>query len=88
MTRICLDCSKRYQPGDPYRCRPCYLNHQKARNDARPQYAGAWRRISRTARQRQPWCSVCGTPYRLTLDHEHGQVECVPCNSSHRRDPA
>lgn len=84
--RICVDCSARHRVDGP-RCRPCYLAHQRARNAARPQYAGTWRATSKAARKAQPWCSVCGTPYRLSLDHEHAQVECQPCNSSHRRNP-
>jgi 5-methylcytosine-specific restriction protein A len=32
-------------------------------------YNAAWFRLSRRARQLQPWCSVCGTKDDLTGDH-------------------
>lgn len=84
--RPCLDCGARTRnPGS--RCRRCELDHQRARNAARPQYAGSWYATSRRARIAQPWCSICGTNADLTLDHEHGQVECRECNSRHRRNP-
>jgi 5-methylcytosine-specific restriction protein A len=84
--RPCLDCGAltRNPAG---RCRPHELAHQKARNEKRRHlYGGTWQARSRAARKTQPWCSLCGTPYDLTLDHEHGQVECRACNASHRRD--
>lgn len=87
MTQICLDCGARHHTGNP-RCRPCYLAHQRARNQARQAlYGGTWRTTSRRARAAQPWCSICGSRANLTLDHEHRQVECQSCNSSHRRNP-
>jgi len=86
MTKLCLDCTARHRQPGP-RCQPCEQAHQKARNAARTQYAGTWRATSRRARKAQPWCSLCGTTADLTLDHEHGQVECRSCNSSHRRNP-
>jgi len=68
------------------RCPSCERLWQKARNARRTQYHGSWRATSRAARKAQPWCSICGTVYDLTLDHEHGQVECRVCNSRHRRN--
>lgn len=68
------------------RCRPCELEHQRRRNRARVQYQGSWKRASQRARRAQPFCSVCGTPYDLTLDHETGTVQCRRHNSAHRRD--
>jgi hypothetical protein len=85
--KVCLACQERHRE-DGARCRSCEGKRQKARNAARPQYAGTWRATSRRARAAQPWCSICGTPYKLSLDHEHRQVECIRCNSRHRRDPA
>ena len=83
--RPCLGCGALTRnPGS--RCRPCEQAHQKLRNERRTQYAGTWRATSRRARKAQPWCSICGAQLDLTLDHEHGQVECRSCNSSHRRD--
>lgn len=83
--RTCIDCGARYRTGDS-RCRPCELARHRKRNASRTQYQGAWRKTSAAARRAQPWCSVCGTPNDLTLDHEHGVVECRSCNSSHRRN--
>jgi DNA-directed RNA polymerase subunit RPC12/RpoP len=85
--RICLDCIARHYETGP-RCRTCYLNHQKARNAARPQYTGTWRTTSRHARRAIRQCARCGQRTDLTLDHETGQVECRHCNSSHRRNPS
>lgn len=83
----CLDCGvPTRNPGG--RCRPHELEHQRRRNQKRTQYQGTWPATSRRARRAQPWCSICGTTQDLTLDHEHGQVECRSCNSSHRRNPA
>lgn len=65
-------------------------------------YDAAWRRLSRRARQRQPFCTDCGATSRLTTDHlpeaHHArasgrsvtlrmvEVVCAPCNA--RRGPA
>lgn len=82
----CIDCGARTRnPGG--RCRPCYLKHEKARNEARRAlYGGSWAKTSRAARRAQPCCVLCGSPFDLTLDHEHRQVECRSCNSSHRKN--
>lgn len=83
---ICADCGGRHRE-DGARCRPCSLAHQRARNATRAAYYDAThRRHSRQARRAQPWCSICGGKLNLTWDHEHGQVECRSCNSSHRRN--
>lgn len=83
--RLCLDCGIRFR-GDGPRCVEHERAHQRRRNQARVQYQGAWKRRSLAERRAQPWCSVCGTPFDLTLDHETGQVQCRTHNSSHRRD--
>lgn len=49
----------------------------------------AWQRLSRLARERQPWCSWCGATEDLTGDHlrwpaeslDDVQVLCRSCNS-------
>ena len=83
--RPCLTCGTLTRnPGS--RCRPCEQAHQRTRNQTRTQYTGTWQATSRRARKAQPWCSICGATSDLTLDHEHGQVECRSCNSSHRRN--
>lgn len=82
--RPCLDCGRIQAHGT--RCAGCYREQQRQRNHARADlYGPGWRMRSLRARQAQPWCSVCGSPYRLELDHEHGQVECRKCNLAHRR---
>lgn len=83
--RPCLDCGLLTRTTTS-RCGPCQRNRDRARNRARLQYQGSWKGASRRARRAQPWCSVCGTPYDLTLDHETGTVQCRRHNSAHRRD--
>lgn len=68
------------------RCRLCEQEFQRRRNKTRLLYQGSHKRHSIAQRKAQPWCSICGTTVDLCWDHEHGQVECRPCNSSHRRD--
>lgn len=96
MSRLCLDCGATHTRPDP-RCRRCYLDRQRARNATRAGfYDTAHRRLSEVARIVHPWCAICGatkaeldaTGEVLTWDHEHRQVECRSCNSSHRRNPA
>jgi hypothetical protein len=83
--RPCLDCGINTAGS---RCGPCERARQRRRNAARGDLYGAeHRRRSRAARAAQPWCSICGSRARLSWDHEHGQVECQSCNSSHRRNP-
>lgn len=84
--RICVTCGARYRT-DGSRCRPCELAHQRARNAARPQYAGTWPAYSRARRKAQPWCSICGAVGDTTVDHDTDLVMCVHCNSSRRRNP-
>lgn len=85
--RPCIeaDCGNLHRNAGP-RCGPHERAWQKQRNASRPQYAGNWKTTSKKAREEQPFCSVCGTPYQLTLDHETGTVQCKSCNSSHRRN--
>lgn len=85
--RPCLNCGTPTRNPNS-RCRPCEQQHQRDRNQRRTQYHGDWATISKQARLAQPYCSLCGTTKDLTLDHEHQQVECRTCNSSHRRNPA
>ena len=54
----------------------------------RTRYGAAWDRLSKQARADQPWCTRCGSPDDLTLDHvipgtsDGGlMVLCRPCNS-------
>lgn len=82
----CLVCGARTRHPSG-RCYRHYLEQQRARNQARKTlYGGSWAKRSREARRAQPACVLCGSPFDLTLDHEHAQVECRRCNSSHRRN--
>ena len=78
----CKDCINSIQARDP------------KRRERNKQYNYEWHKISRIARQIQPWCSRCGSQKDLTADHiislESGgsnilsnvQVLCRRCNSS------
>lgn len=88
--RICLDCPTLTRNPNG-RCRTCQQAHDRARNQRRTQYQGDWQRISREAREAEPWCHhpACPNPFTsdLTFDHQYARVECRSCNSSHRRNP-
>lgn len=87
--RPCLTCSRLTRAAQG-RCAPCEAERQHRRNQIRTQYQGAWRSTSKKARTQAiaegTGCALCGTLEDLCLDHEHGQVECRSCNSSHRRN--
>ncbi len=65
--------------------------HRRERNS---KYDYEWQRLSKLARELQPWCSRCGSQKDLTADHilslAHGgqnilsniMVLCRRCNSS------
>ena len=83
---LTAECNVRHRLAGAY-CTACNRQRQQARNETRkPLYGGKWRALSRQARKAQPWCSICGATTDLTLDHQHGRVECKSCNSSHRRN--
>lgn len=82
--RPCIECGLISRNGT--RCVGCYRAYHRRRNHARVSlYGGTHQATSKAARKAQPWCSVCGSGQRLSWDHEHGQVECMPCNLGHRR---
>ena len=78
----CKDCINTIQSRDPKRA------------ERNKQYNSEWHRLSRLARQIQPWCSRCGSKKDLTADHilslanggtnilENIMVLCRRCNSS------
>jgi len=78
----CPQCIQTIQSRDP------------ARAQRNKRYDYQWQKLSRYARQVQPWCSRCGTNKDLTADHilslaDGGQnvlsnimVLCRKCNSS------
>lgn len=94
--RPCLGCQilTRSSTG---RCGVCETKLQKDRNQARKAlYAGPYIAHRRKALAGATLCPRCGIDLirsrtarnGATWDHEHGQVECRSCNSSHRRNPA
>lgn len=98
MTRPCLVAGC---PAPAHRSGPRCQTHQRIydaeRNHRRTEYQGPWKRRSQQARALEPWCHCGGCPNcagrpcqgaRLTLDHEHAQVECMSCNAGHRRPPS
>jgi 5-methylcytosine-specific restriction endonuclease McrA len=53
------------------RCVPCARAWERTRRPPRSArgYDQVWQRISKAARAAQPWCSRCGSPFDLTVDH-------------------
>jgi len=76
-------------------CKQC-LNAIQSRDPKRKnrKYDYEWNKLSKLARQIQPWCSRCGSKKDLTADHilsianggqntlENIMVLCRKCNSS------
>ena len=78
-------------------CKSC-VNAIQSRDPKRAErnkrYNSEWQRLSRLARELQPWCSRCGSQKDLTADHilslsDGGQnimsnimILCRSCNSS------
>lgn len=56
------------EPSHTSRCDQHTYKYRKSSRQARG-YDEAWTRLSRRARQLQPWCSQCGTTEDLTADH-------------------
>ena len=84
--RLCLTCGA---PTTDTRCDACRRVRESARNARRPWYSTEWRRLSKAARQSQPWCTQCGATDDLTVDHVVPRsldgwvvVLCRSCNSS------
>lgn len=67
VVRPCIRCGEPTDRGS--RC-PA---HQRPRPHQPPPeqrgYDQAWRKLSRQARQLQPYCSTCGSNQRLSVDH-------------------
>src|SRR5699024_8126121 len=64
----CLSCG---EPSPNTRCGDCTLTHDDTRRGTARQrgYGTAWDKLSARARRIQPFCSDCGTPDDLTVDH-------------------
>lgn len=71
---VCPECGTPHNRDTPCpECGPPPRDHtldDRRRGGARQRgYTTAWDRLSRRARQLQPWCSDCGSPNNLTADH-------------------
>lgn len=65
--RLCVICG---EPSPESRCDEHQLPQRESKLSARARgYDSAWDRLSKRARQIQPWCSQCGTKDDLTTDH-------------------
>ncbi|CCE53694.1 putative uncharacterized protein [Corynebacterium casei UCMA 3821] len=71
----CIDCG---EVTDDTRCPSCSTKHETARQRGRTQvkksttargYTGAWKRLSKRARDAQGFCSDCGAKSDLQADH-------------------
>ena len=78
-------------------CKPPRDYATRTKTTAQRGYGARWQRLSKKARELQPFCTDCGSPYDLTADHteqawqryEAGKtirlqdidVVCVSCNS-------
>ncbi len=73
--RFCLTCSKGFVGTGSY-CEAHRKQREKDRNAARPWYNAEWQRISKAAREAEPWCHfvtpdglICAATADLTVDH-------------------
>lgn len=68
MIKPCIECG---EPSTSSRCPEHRRAHRtKVRGSARERgYSTSWDKLSRRARELQPWCSDCGTTENLTADH-------------------
>lgn len=65
--RPCINCG---QPTTATRCDDCHKpNAPKIINARQAGYDAQWDKLSRRARQLQPFCEDCGTTDDLTTDH-------------------
>lgn len=81
MKTICSDCGTAYEMdgvGTCDECRPQRDYAYEHKNHVARIYRGSrhergydneWARLSKRARDKQPWCSDCGRPDDLTTDH-------------------
>jgi 5-methylcytosine-specific restriction endonuclease McrA len=94
MPRECLACGASLGTGE--RCR-CSERRRIRSSPSRRGYDAAWARLSKRARELQPFCSWCGATEDLTCDHVRPvsrggktkrvtladvQVLCRACNSA------
>lgn len=67
LTKLCL-CGEDALPGGS-RCADCRPTRAPQASATARGYPAWWQRLSARARQLQPWCSTCGSPDNLTVDH-------------------
>lgn len=98
----CLDCG---EPCESTRCDYCRPAQERLHRQGRPDrksspesrgYDSRWKKLSKRARELQPWCTDCGTTDDLQSDHSTEawerkaaglslrladvEVVCGPCN--------
>lgn len=94
MMKPCLSCGI---PSPATRCAECSPSHETGRRNGRERQTNTakWQRFSRRLRKLSPFCELCGSPERLSVDHvipyderpdleytvENCRVLCIPCNS-------
>ncbi len=66
--RPCLECG---EPTGASRCPEHARERERASKGSAKErgYGYAWDKLSRRARQLQPWCLICGSPDDLQTDH-------------------
>lgn len=67
--RVCMGCGV---PTPSTRCPDCTseVNQRRGRGGASARgYGRRWERTAAGVKRRQPFCSVCGTTERLSVDH-------------------
>lgn len=87
----CLRCG---EPSDTSRCPDCRPKDERPRDRVTRANRSAWKNLSKRLRKLQPWCTACGSPGDLTVDHidpldaggdpydlDNLQVLCRSCNT-------
>lgn len=74
--RSCIECGELVDVDHGARCSTCrpavdrsYIRKPKPRGRRQYSRSSGWRALSERARRLQPWCSDCGSPVDLTLEH-------------------
>lgn len=85
--KLCVICG---EPCESSRCNEHPAPAKPKTSATQRGYTSSWDRLSKRARQIQPWCSACGTKDDLTGDHlrwpakslKDVDVLCRSCNSA------
>ena len=67
MNRACIGCGLVIDKGT--RCNDCRPRRPPGPSATQRGYGSHWEALSKQARKLQPWCSDCGSPDNLTVDH-------------------